>query len=233
MKLAIMQPYFLPYIGYFQLINAVDIFVIYDNIEFTKKGWMNRNRILVNEKDEYITVPLKKDSDFLKVYQRELAVTYIKDRVKIIAKIAEVYKKAPHYNAVMPMIEDIFMFNSHNLFDFILNSLKKFCDYLEVTTDIVVSSSLQIDHSLKSQSKVIAICNELKATTYVNAIGGLELYNDEEFINNDIQLNFIKTLSITYNQFGENFIPWLSIIDVVMFNSREESQLFLSKYTLV
>ncbi len=83
MKLAIMQPYFFPYIGYFQLINTVDEFVVYDNIEFTKKGWINRNRILVNGKDEYITLPIKKDSDFLHVKDRFLAETWSKDSAKM------------------------------------------------------------------------------------------------------------------------------------------------------
>ncbi|PVX46610.1 WbqC-like protein [Flavobacterium sp. 103] len=233
MKVAIMQPYFLPYIGYFQLINAVDVFVIYDNIEFTKKGWINRNRILVNGKDDYFTLPLKKASDFLNVNQRELSESYHKDSIKILSKIAELYKKAPQYNEVFPLIEKVFMFENQNLFDFIFNSLKIFCNYLEIKTNFVVSSSVLIDHSLKSQNKVIAICKQLQATNYINAIGGQELYDKEMFEKNKIELNFIKTDPIKYKQFDNDFIPWLSIIDVIMFNSLEESKLLLNKYKLV
>jgi hypothetical protein len=233
MKAAIMQPYFLPYIGYFQLISAVDVFVIYDNIEFTKKGWINRNRILVNGKDDYFTLPLKKASDFLNVNQRELSESYHKDSIKILSKIAELYKKAPHYNEVFPLIKKVFMVENQNLFDFIFNSLKIFCDYLEIKTDFVVSSSVLIDHSLKSQNKVIAICKQLEATNYINAIGGQELYDKEMFEKNKIELNFIKTEPIKYKQFDNDFIPWLSIIDVIMFNSLEESKLLLNKYKLV
>ena len=87
MKLAIMQPYFFPYIGYFQLIKSVDEFVIYDNIQYTKKGWINRNRILVNGTDYLISLPLKKDSDYLNVVDRQLAESWEKDRTKLLTLI--------------------------------------------------------------------------------------------------------------------------------------------------
>jgi hypothetical protein len=233
MKAAIMQPYFLPYIGYFQLINAVDVFVIYDNIEYTKKGWINRNRILINGKEGYFTLPLKKDSDYLNINQRELAVSYNQENAKIIRKIAELYKKAPQYKLILPLIERIFMFDNRNVFNFIFNSLKIICEYLEIQTKFVISSSIVIDHTFKSQNKVIAICEKLKVTNYINAIGGQELYDKDVFNKNGIKLNFIKAHTIIYNQFDNDFIPWLSIIDVLMFNSIEETKLLLNKYELV
>lgn len=233
MKVAIMQPYFLPYIGYFQLINAVDVFVIYDNIEFTKKGWINRNRILVNGKDNYFTLPLKKNSDFSHVNQRKIADSYSKDKTKIISKITELYKKAPQYDEVFPLIKTIFNTNEENLFDFVSHSLKIITEYLEIKTEFIVSSSIKIDHSLKSQDKVIAICKELSATDYINPIGGTELYSKDTFNKNDVQLNFIKSNNIDYQQFDNDFIPWLSIIDVLFFNSREKVQGYLNQYTLL
>ena len=93
MRIAIMQPYLFPYIGYFQLMNAVDEFVIYDNIEFTKKGWINRNRILVNGRDSFITVPLKKDSDYLDVRDRYLADSWPSERVTILYRIKQSYRR--------------------------------------------------------------------------------------------------------------------------------------------
>jgi hypothetical protein len=233
MKIAIMQPYLFPYIGYFQLINAVNQFVIYDNIEFTKKGWINRNRILVNGKDDYFTLPLKKDSDFLHVNQRKVAESYSKDRAKIIGRIAELYKKAPQYNEVFPLIESIFSTNEENLFDFIFYSLKKISHYLEIKTEFIVSSSIAINHSLKSQDKVVAICKELRATTYINPIGGTELYSKDTFNKNDLQLNFIKSNTIKYQQFDNEFVPWLSIIDVLLFNPKEKVQEYLNHYTIL
>jgi hypothetical protein len=233
MKIAIMQPYLFPYIGYFQLINEVDQFVIYDNIEFTKKGWINRNRILVNGKDDYFTLPLKKNSDFLHVNQRKVADSYSKDRAKIIGRIVELYKKAPQYNEVFPLIESIFSTNEENLFDFIFNSLKIISHYLEIKTEFIVSSSIAINHSLKSQDKVIAICKELRANTYINPIGGTELYSKDTFNKNDLQLNFIKSNTIKYQQFDNEFVPWLSIIDVLLFNPKEKVQEYLNQYTIL
>ena len=228
-----MQPYFFPYIGYFQLINAVDVFVIYDNIEFTKKGWINRNRILVNHNDSIITLPLQKESDFLNINERHLSILFSQDSVKIIRKITEAYRKAPHFKVVMPIIEDIFNYKNQNIFDFIYKSLKIICNYLDIKTKFEISSSIKIDHSLKSQNKVIAICEQLKATHYINAIGGQELYDKSVFDKKEIVLNFIKTSTIKYNQFDNDFIPWLSIIDVIMFNSIEETKIILNKYELV
>lgn len=234
MKIAIMQPYIFPYIGYFQLINAVDKFVIYDNIQFTKKGWINRNRLLLNGKDEYFTLPLKSDSDFLNVNDRELSTDWLKEKTKVLNKIKENYKKAPYFNEVYNLVESNFNFESFNLFDFILNALKNTLNYLFIKTEIVISSTLAINHSLKAEEKVIAICKELNAETYLNPIGGIELYSKEHFLNEGIKLNFIKANNCVYKQLNNEFIPFLSIIDVMMFNSKEEIKRMIEKeYVLI
>lgn len=222
MKIAIMQPYFMPYIGYYQLINAVDVFVVYDNIEYTKKGWINRNRILVNGKDEFITLPLKKDSDFLNVNQRCLAASFEHEKQKILRKIKESYRKACNFHEAFALTEEIFNFNCTNLFEFVFNSIKVVCNYLEIVTELVVSSTIKINHNLKSEEKVIAICKQLNASEYINPIGGTELYSKKTFEKNGIKLCFIKTKDFQYKQLGEIFIPILSIIDVIMFNSKDE-----------
>lgn len=228
MKVAIMQPYFFPYIGYFQLINAVDIFVIYDSIEFSKKGWINRNRILVNDKDYVFTLPLKKDSDFLNVDERFLSDNWNSDKIKLLNKIKEAYRKAPFYNDVIVILEDALNYEDKNLFDFIKNSLIKVLDYLEIKTKIIQSSEVDFDNSLKNQDKVIAICNALKAKTYINPIGGLELYDKEVFKASGIELQFLKANPITYQQYGDEFAMFLSIIDVMMFNSVEDIKKFIT-----
>lgn len=233
MKIAIMQPYFLPYIGYFQLLNAVDKFVIYDNIEFTKKGWIHRNRMLLNGSDEYFTLPLKKDSDFLDVNQRVLADSFESDKIKLLRKIKELYNKAPQFESVYPIIESILNYKKNNLFCFILNALNEINNYLEIKTEIIISSSLPINHALKSEAKVLAICKTMKATHYLNAIGGLELYSKETFQSNDVELNFIKSNAIIYPQFDKEFVPWLSILDVLFFNTKEKVQEYLQQYTIV
>lgn len=231
MKIAIMQPYFLPYIGYFQLINAADIFVIYDNIEYTKKGWINRNRFLQNGKDATFSIPLKKDSDFLDVRERFVSKDF--NRKRLLAQIKEAYKKAPCFDSTINIIERMVMYEDDNLFNFIFFSVKEICKYLGIGSKIVVSSTIEMDHTLKSQEKVIAICKKVGAQHYINAIGGLDLYSAQTFIDNDLQLNFIKSKPINYPQFAGEFVSWLSIIDVMMFNSIEKTREYLCHYSLI
>ena len=233
MKVAIMQPYFLPYIGYFQLINAVDKFVIYDNIEFTKKGWINRNRILVNGKDEFMSLPITKASDFLHVNQRYLVSNFENEKIKILRKIKECYRKAPYFEIIYTLIEQIFNYENNNLFEFIFNSIKKICQYLDISTELITSSSIDINHNLKSEDKVISICNSLNVTKYINSIGGQNLYEKKNFYNCKIELIFIRSEPIAYEQFDNEFIPWLSIIDIMMFNSKEQIKKYLNEYALI
>jgi hypothetical protein len=222
MKIAIMQPYLFPYIGYFQLMNTVDEFIIYDNIQFTKKGWINRNRILVNGVDAYITLPLKKDSDYLDIKDRFLSDEWTNERKKTLNRITESYRKAPQFNFVCPIIESILMYEERNLFSYIFNSLKEINQYLNIKTPLIISSSIPINHDLKAENKVIELCKARKATLYINPIGGVELYSKEDFKNVGLELQFLKANNITYTQFKNDFVPFLSIIDVMMFNQKEK-----------
>ena len=219
MKAAIMQPYFLPYIGYFQLIQAVDVFVIYDNIKYTKSGWINRNRFLQNGSDVVFSVSLKKDSDFCTIGERFLADGF--DREHLLGRFRGAYQRAPFFDQAFPVIERVVSCADANLFGYIHHSLREICAYLGITTSIVVSSGLQMDHGLKGQDKVLALCEALGATSYLNAIGGLELYSRDTFRARGIELRFLKSRPFEYPQFDHDFVPWLSIIDVMMFNSPE------------
>ena len=231
MRIAIMQPYFLPYIGYFQLINLVDEFVVYDNIQFTKKGWINRNRILVNGKDDFITLPLKKDSDFLNVNERFLSDDFQNEKRKLLNKIRGAYAKAPFFKSTFPLVEDIINCEERNLFDFIYFSILKLCEYLEISTKIIKSSDLNFDiEQYKGEEKVLAICKRLNAKAYINPIGGTELYNKNNFKSDEIELLFIRSKDIHYKQFDNEFIPWLSIIDLLMFNEKEIVRNQLNEY---
>ncbi len=229
MKIAIMQPYIFPYIGYFQLINVVDKFIVYDNIQFTKKGWINRNRILVNGKDEYITLPLKSDSDYLTVVERSLADSFSTEKVKLLRKVTAAYLKAPEYKNIYPIIESVINFNEVNLFKYIFNSLQVICNYIDIKTEFIVSSTIDINHNLKSQDKVLAICKALNATQYINPIGGMELYSPADFMQHNIKLSFLQATSLEYKQFQNIFVPWLSIIDILMFNPKEKIKEYLQQ----
>ncbi len=228
-----MQPYFLPYIGYFQLIHAVDEFIVYDNIQFSKKGWFHRNRMLQNGKDEYFSLSLKKDSDFLDVRDRRLSDSWPDDREKILRKIAQNYRKAQHFEAVYPLVESIFRYPEARLFDFIFCSLKTVCDFLQITTSLTVSSALEIDHSLKSQDKVIALVKKAGGSSYLNPIGGFDLYNPEDFRAQGLTLQFHKARPFSYPQSGNEFVPWLSVLDLMMFNSKEQIIGWLDNFDII
>lgn len=219
MRLGIMQPYFLPYIGYFQLIVAVDVFVVYDNIQYTKKGWINRNRLLQNGADAMFSLPLKKGSDYLDVRDRALADTF--ERTKLLNQFRGAYRRAPYFDATMPLLERIIGYEDDNLFGYVHHSIKQTCAHLGIATKVQVSSDITMDHGLKGQDKVIALNRAVGATVYRNAIGGTELYSRELFAANGIALQFIKSRPMEYKQLGDPFVPWLSIVDVMMFNSVE------------
>lgn len=231
MKIGIMQPYFFPYIGYWQLINAVDVFVVYDNIQHTKKGWINRNRFLQNGKDVVFSIPLKKDSDFLDVKDRTISADF--NIIKLLNQIKEAYKNAPYFEQAFSHFKSVVSNNETNLFNYIAFSIKETCKYLNIESKIIKSSDIDINHGLKSQDKVLAICQNIGTNTYINAIGGQELYSKELFSEHGIDLKFIKSKSIIYKQFNNEFVPWLSIIDVMMFNNQEEISKMLDSYQLV
>jgi len=215
-KLAIMQPYFFPYIGYFQLIAAVDLFVVYDNIKYTKKGWISRNRILQHGKGTTFSLPLKNDSDYLDICERELAADFNRD--KLLNRIEGAYRRAPFLAQTFPLVEEVIRYHDTNLFRFLHHSIVRTCKHLGITTEIRISSGIAIDHDLKNKDRVIALCGAVGAITYVNAIGGLDLYAKEDFSNQGFELKFIRSKPFDYPQFGDAFVPWLSIIDVMMFN---------------
>lgn len=228
-----MQPYFFPYIGYFQLMNAVDEFIIYDNIEYTRKGWVNRNRILAGGIDTYITLPLRKDSDYLNVVERTLADTWTTEKEKMLNKIKESYRKAPCFKEFFPLLEESLQSGETNLFLFLIQSLRKTMEYLEIETPLITSSTLLIDHTLRAEEKVLALVKAREGDVYVNPIGGLELYSTSHFSAEGIGLTFLKANEIKYPQFDNQFVPSLSIIDVMMFNSKQKVKNYLGQYTLI
>lgn len=223
-----MQPYFFPYIGYFQLINAVDTFVVYDNVNFIKQGWIARNKILLNGSEHMISLQLQGASSFKKI--NEIAVG--RNRSKLIKTIQQAYSKAPYYQMAFPVIENILTNPENNLGSFLSHQIKELCAYLGINAELILSSSIEKDNSLKGQEKVLQICKKLHATHYVNAAGGKELYSKDDFLQSGISLNFIKSIPFEYKQFGAEHLPWLSIIDVMMFNSVAKIQECLNNYIM-
>jgi hypothetical protein len=232
MRLGIMQPYFLPYIGYFQLLESVDQFVVYDNIKYTKKGWINRNRMLLNGTDTIFSLPLRRGSDSLYVVERELAVEF--QRSKLLNQFKVAYGRAPQFELTYPVLERIVQHEEANLFRYIHHSIVQLCEHLGINTEIRISSEIVIDHELKGQDKVLALCKAAGADTYINTIGGVELYAKGDFRLQGIDLQFIKARPVEYVQFGNAFVPWLSIVDVLMFNPLNTVRAFINEnYELV
>lgn len=231
-KVAIMQPYFMPYIGYFQLINAVDEFIILDDVNYINKGWINRNNILVANKPYLFTVPLKDASQNKLIYEIELLQDG-KWQKKLLKTIEQAYKKAPFYAEVFLLFESILNSTEKNLSKFIYNSLQIICKYLTINTLIIESSNIfENKYQLKAEDRIIDICLQKNAEQYINPIGGTELYDKTHFEKNNIQLNFLKTNSISYSQFSNEFIPYLSILDALMFVEKQELKAILNQYQL-
>jgi hypothetical protein len=211
MRLGIMQPYFLPYIGYFQLLNYCDTFVLYDDIEYTKKGWITRNRIQVNGDIRLFSLNLKKDSDYLAIKERSLAESF--NRSKLLRLFEETLRRTPHYEETIALLHPIVSYSSNDLFSYLENSINLVCQHLGVTTKLVKSSDLDIDHELRGQHRVLEICSVLNAEQYINPIGGKELYDIESFKSRGLDLKFIKSNLSPYFHGNFDFIPALSIID--------------------
>lgn len=228
MTLAIMQPYLFPYIGYWQLISTVDTFVIFDDVNFIKKGYINRNSILVGGKTQQFTLELIGASQNKLINEIEVG----NNSKKLLKTIEMSYRKAPYFETVFPIIEDILNQEEKNLAKFIGYSLQKLSNFLEIDTKFIYSSDIKKDNTLKAQDKILDICKKLEATNYINAIGGKELYDKEKFQSENIKLNFLDTELIEYKQFKNEFIPYLSILDIMMFNDKNEIKDMMKKYKL-
>ena len=229
MILAIMQPYLFAYIGYWKLIKAVDTFVIYDDVNFIKQGYINRNNIYANDKKQLFTLELIGASS--NAFINEIKVG--RNIKKIKRTIENAYLKAPYFSTAYPIIESILGQHEENLAKFIGYSLLKISEYLQIDTKFIYSSDIKKNNGLRAQDKVIDICMRLNADKYINSIGGKELYDKEIFKNKDIELNFLKPALHEYKQFENEFIPYLSIIDVMMFNSPHTIKSSLDDYQLL
>lgn len=252
MTLAIMQPYFLPYIGYLQLMNAVDRFIFYDDVAFINRGWVNRNRMLVGGKEHLFTIPLKEASQNKTI--REIALSDDpKWRGKLLKTIEQSYRKAPLYETVMPMAEKIVNFTTGNegdvsrsegripdvsVADYIFHSFTELTAYLDITTVLVQSSTIYGNGHLKAQDRILDICQQEGANQYINPIGGQELYDRDRFKEAGIELHFIQSKRVEYKQVTgktepAEFVPWLSILDILMFSDIHEVRAMFGAFELI
>lgn len=235
MKIGIMQPYFFPYLGYWQLMCAVDKYVVYDDVNFIKGGRINRNNILINGKAQQINLILREPSPNKMI--NEISVN-TDDRIKkkLIKTIEMAYHKAPFFDDAMGCVESVIMQAEQSLPQYLYNSFLILGEYLGINTEIIMSSSLSKNNSLKGYKKVISICELLEGDEYYNSLTGVPLYSPyrNEFEAAGIELSFPVMNEVIYKQFKDDeFIPNLSIIDVMMFNSQLECKQLLKEYHLI
>jgi hypothetical protein len=231
-RIAIMQPYIFPYIGYFQMIGAVNIFVFYDDVNFIKKGWINRNRILLNGADHLFTVPLEKASQNKLICETRISPDK-KELSKILNTMEVAYSKAPFFEPVMGIVKSVLSKDYVYIHQLAHESISAFCDYLDIKTNLKSSVGAYNNIELKKGDRLIDICHQEGILDYVNAPGGMSLYTNEYFLERGINLSFIKSKPVEYKQFANSFVPWLSIIDVAMFNKPDTIKEFVNAYELL
>lgn len=235
MKIGIMQPYFFPYLGYWQLMNAVDRYVVYDDVNYINRGRINRNAILVQQRAHNVNLILSAASQNKLINQIHVNVEPA-TQSKLLRTIEMAYAKAPFFSHVMPIIQEIITQKEENLAQYLLYSFQVIGEYLGITTELILSSHLEKDCTLKGYKKIISICKLLDGTEYYNSVNGIPLYAPHvtEFTEAGLELLFTKMRKITYQQYNNNlFVENLSIIDVMMFNSQEECQRLLGEYDLM
>ncbi|MBE9524434.1 MAG: WbqC family protein [Chloroflexi bacterium] len=230
--IAIMQPYFLPYIGYFQLMAAVDRFVVLDDVNYINRGWVNRNRLLLNGSARTFTLPIRGASQNKLICDIEL-VGEQGWRDKLIRTMQHAYGQAPCYAHVSALMECLVNYPSMRLDEFLLNSLRAIVRYLSLEVEIVSTSRVYKNAHLKSEERILDICRQERADVYINPIGGENLYERASFMEQGIQLKFLRSRPVSYTQGKGEHIPWLSILDVLMFNESFAVRQLLTEMDLV
>jgi hypothetical protein len=228
MKLAIMQPYFFPYIGYFQLIQACDKLVIFDDVNYIKKGWINRNQLLFNGGVHYFTIPLSGASQNKKISEITVMEDESKWRNNMIKTFQQAYSKAPFLNNVLPMLQRILFNSGSSVSDIARASILETLNYLDIQKTIIHSSSVYNNHNLKGENRILDICKTEGANTYLNLTGGKDLYKNDQFTEKGIQLKFVSSNF----SFEENHLR-LSIVHFLMNQSKDDILRKILSYSLV
>lgn len=232
MKISVMQPYFFPYLGYFSLIQDSDIFVVLDNVQYIRRGWMNRNKIIGNnQKPEYFHLTTIKAPQ--KTKTSDVLIDHSRDWKSALLDKLNVYKKtAPYYEETCKMVRELIDYDTDSLCEMNVHILEQLCVKLGITTKFIYASELDLDYSRINEADDwgLEISRVLNANDYINLCGGRGLYSTNKYKNEEISLQFIENQLNFYNQKTEMFIKSLSIIDVMMFNNISETKDLINKY---
>lgn len=234
MKLAIMQPYLFPYIGYFQLINYVDKWIVFDDTQYISKGWVNRNRILhpdIQKEWQYFTIPLKKHSRDSRI--KDISINEQIDwRQELLGKLSSYKRKAPHYSETMEFVYECIEYKNESLSEWLIHSLKTTCEYLQIVFDYSVFSpdDINTEKVRHAGQWALEIADAVGAKEYINPHGGYSIFIEDEFIERGIELRFLKPGLTPYVQRRGCFTSGLSIIDIMMWNDRGTIHEMLSDF---
>jgi hypothetical protein len=233
MKLAIMQPYLFPYLGYFHLVHASDSFVFYDDVNYIKNGWINRNRLLLAGAARYFTVPLSGASPFASIRDTRVQTDDLRWRRKLFDTFRMAYAGAPGRAGAMELVEKVLSTPTDSIADMARNSVTSVLEYLGLSRRIVESSCIYGNAQLRGTARVVDICRREHATQYINLTGGRELYEEEDFRAAGIELGFVESRFAPYSQPAEPFVPGLSILDLLMRCPRDEVLEMVADYRVV
>lgn len=230
--IAIMQPYLFPHLPYFQLIKSVEKFVLYDDVTYIKKGWVNRNHVLTRSGPTTFTLPIRGASQNKKICEIDIDWN---DRwlTKFTATLTQAYQKAPYFDYVFPKVVNLLEARTCNLSGFLALTLEVVCELVSIDTEIIASSRIYSNDHLKGQERIIDICKRENANTYVNAKNGRGLYQASDFAAQGIQLRFLHSYESVYPQHADGFVKNLSILDALMFNSPEAVSRYLERFELI
>lgn len=235
MKLAGMQPYFFPYLGYFGLIKHSDIFIIADNVQYIEPGWIRRNRILKpNEGWQYVGIPVVKCSH--KTSIKEVKINESEPwRDRIIRQLQHYSKRAPYYNDVIRFLERAFEAETDSIADLNVQLLAETCRYIGIPFHAEVFSRLDVvvERANAPDEWALNTCRALDADTYINPPGGIEFYDHRKYARAGIELEFLKVNLRPYDQGAGAFEEGLSILDAMMFNTPQEIRAMLDDYDIL
>jgi hypothetical protein len=233
-RLAIMQPYVFPYLGYFHLIEATDLIVFFDDVAFRKRGWIHRNRILLDGREHLFTIPVSGASQNKLIHEVGLVADQQWLR-KFQLTLRHAYGHAPHFGAVSDMVASVLRGPHRSVADLAIASIAGVYDFLDLPWQHTRSSVCSPGtRGLAGSARLIRIAQDLGADAYVNAPGGRDLYHAEDFREGGLELHFVESLDVEYDQLsGERFVPALSILDVLMFNDKPASRRAFKQFRLL
>lgn len=233
MRLAIMQPYLLPYLGYFQLIRAVDKFVLYDDVSYIKGGWINRNKIWARGKEHLFTIPLSNGNSGVLIHDVAIAKTYERWRRKFLNTVQQNYSKALNFDEVYGLLEGWLGLSTDSIAEVNFQTLVDCCNWLGIETAIVRTSRVYKNRELERAERLVDICQREGALHYINMAGGLDLYSTEWFWQRGINLDFLSPCLSPYQRANGDFVPGLSILDFMMHVKKTEALDFLSEGEII